>query len=143
MSTRAKKTNGFIPEPTHYRLNFSDGPLEGLQVTVRSVSIRRRISFNKVRFTLPQTAEEADNYIEDMYAEFIDRVVDWNLRDEDGNVVPKTVDGLMDQDENAVQEIIKAWIDILDNNTKKKEETGQDFPTTPEFDPGQIPMTGI
>ncbi len=137
-------SEGFTPEPTHYRLNFADETLGGLQVTVRSVSIRRRISFNKVRFTLPKNSEEADRYIQDMYQEFIDRLVDWNLRDEDGNKVPKSLDGLLDQDEHVVQAIVKAWIDILDAKPESPEGKKQPDPTMPDFDPEQIPMsTGI
>lgn len=145
-------SEGFTPEPMHYRLNFSDGRLGGLQVTVRSVSIRRRIAFNKVRFAVPQNSEEADKYVQDIYAEFIDRLVDWNLRDEDGNKVPKTVDGLLDQHDYVVEEILKAWIGVIDAKPEKKEEQGpQDpghassmDPTIRDFDPSEIPMqTGI
>lgn len=131
-------SEGFTPEPTHYRLSFADESLAGLVVTVRSVSIRRRIAFNKTRFTAPKTTEEADKYIQDVYAEFCDRLVDWNLTDEDGNKVPKTVDGLLDQDEKVVEAIMKAWIGVVDAQPQSKEVP--DCPTMPDFDPSEIPM---
>lgn len=129
--------DGFTPEPTHYRLRFADGRLDGMTVTVRSVSIRRRIAFNKTRFTLPRTDEEAEQYIQDIYAEFIDRLVDWNLTYEDGTKVPKTVDGLMDQDEHVAQQLIKAWFEVIDAQPQQSDAPD---PTVPDFDPEQIPM---
>lgn len=130
---------GFTPEPMHYRLTFADETLNGLVVTVRSVSIRRRISFDKVRLTLPKNGAEAEKYIQDIYAEFCDRLVNWNLTDEDGNPVPRTIDGLMDQHDYVAQAIIKAWVDVINGTTTGAGE--QADPTMPDFDPSDIPMT--
>ncbi len=126
----------------HYRLSFSDERLAGLQVVIRSVSIRRRIAFNKIRFTLPTTNEEADRYVSDIYAELADRLVEWNLRDEYGNPVPLTVDGLMDQHDYVTEAIVKAWVEVIDAQPKK--EAPVENPTSRDFDPSEIPMeTGL
>lgn len=133
-------SEGFTPEPMHYRLTFADERLAGLQVTIRSVSIRRRISFNKTRFALPKTNEEADRYVQDIYAELCDRIVDWNLTDELGGKVPKTVDGLLDQHDYVVEEIVKAWIGVVD--AQPRADADVENPTR-EFDPGGIPMESV
>jgi hypothetical protein len=132
--------DGFIPEPTHYRLTFTDERLTGLSVTVHSVSVRRRITFNKTRFTLPTTEAEADRYIQDIYSEFCDRLVEWNLLDEDGNPAPLNLDGLLDQHDYIVDAMLKAWFtEVVDAAAVVREN-----PTAPDFDPSEIPMqTGV
>jgi hypothetical protein len=96
---------GFTPEPTTIKLNFKDD-LEGLQVTMRSMSVAE---YNAMLTDMMATGEEFLKANQAIYDQFSERLVSWNLDDGHGVPVPATREGLDTQDTNLVSRMIAAW----------------------------------
>lgn len=94
--------------PKHYRLKFADGDYEGLEVTMRSVSI------GEMRALQGTGGEEAGRDGFDRMAELVaSHLVAWNREDEDGNALPPTMASLEDEEPSLINLIIDRWTDAV------------------------------
>ncbi len=102
---------GFYPEPTQYHLKF-ENDLKGLEVTMRSVSVR---DFSEMlRMAVSSVAnEEVVKSNERMLDLFAKALVDWNLEDKDGKPIPATRKGADTQEMRLITQIINAWQNAL------------------------------
>lgn len=87
-----------------YRLVWpEDHESHGLVVRIRSLSMREMLN-------LRRPDEDSDLTDDSAVALFASKLVSWNLEDEDtGEPVPPTLDGVLDQDNDFVLEMIGAW----------------------------------
>lgn len=91
---------GYKRNPKIYKLVFDDTTdYPGLEVQVRTLSMGQLIGVWAGKST------SADTF--DLFAE---RLVGWNLEDEDGRPVPVTREALLAEDDDMVQAIVKRWI---------------------------------
>ncbi len=103
---------GFKREPKQYRLMFEDPSLEGLEVTMRSLTIEKFIeltvlidSFGKVSDqAVPQTAAD----MEKLFQAFTKALVGWNLEDDEGPLLP-VYEIVKSQELDFIMQIVLAW----------------------------------
>lgn len=91
---------GYKRNPKVYNLVFDDTTdYPGLEVQVRTLTMGQLIGVWASEGTSTETFEL-----------FADRLVSWNLEDEDGQPVPATREALLAEDDDMVQAIAKRWI---------------------------------
>lgn len=105
---------GYKRPPKIYKLRFVDEEFDGLEVRAKSISTKILMeisSFGDLRGKVdPNTAGPE---LERMFEVFSKSLVSWNLEDDDGNPVPPTVDGILEQDIDFMLEIISAWMEAI------------------------------
>jgi hypothetical protein len=123
------------------KLVFEDEP--GLEVYARSVSVRKFVSVMQLADQLVSKPDEAS--IEEMVTWFADRVISWNLVDDDDQPVPFDPDTLMDEDFDLVFKILMGWVSAISGALKLPPlELTPDTPATgpgPAEEEASIPMS--
>lgn len=94
--------------PKQYRLKFADGDYEGLEVTMRSVSIGEMRSLQG-----GGDEESGRDGFDRMVALVASHMVGWNREDEDGAALPPTLESLEDEEPSLVNLIIDKWTDAV------------------------------
>jgi hypothetical protein len=90
---------GYRPKPFRILdLEFDDPELEGLEVKMRSVSVKEQISLDAGTLTNAQLI--------DLMA---DRMVSWNVLDDNGIVMPIVRDSLVELGFDFAGDILRAW----------------------------------
>ncbi len=103
----------FIPEPTHYKLAFTDPAMKGLRVTMCRMSLGEALALDAARLT-PAPDAAANVARARQVAELIAaKVVSWNLADQLGAPVPIGVDGLLAQEEPVYDAIVASYITAI------------------------------
>jgi hypothetical protein len=104
---------GFTLPRTIYRLVFTDPDFEGLEIRVYAGSMEDRLrAAYELDWGPDDSAEERTRKQNDLFALFVEHIVDWNLEDKDKNPVPvpTTVKELRKVGEPAqVGAIVGAW----------------------------------
>ena len=94
--------------PKHYKLKFADGDYEGLEVTMRSVSI------GEMRALQGTSGEEGGgDGFDRMVTLVASHLVAWNREDEHGNALPPTLESLEDEEPSLINLIIDRWTDAV------------------------------
>lgn len=107
---------GFRPEKTIYRLKFEDDQFRGLEVSVKSMSLK---GFFEMAGDFDaasggsKSEEEVFTASQRLFSNFTKSLVHWNLEDEDGNEVPRTLDGLQSQEMGFVIMLISTWMQAI------------------------------
>jgi hypothetical protein len=98
----------FLKKSTLYVLKFEgeDDELDGLEVTIRSLSIREFLALTR----LSKSPDEAGDA---MMERFASALVEWNLADEDGRDVPADLDGVQVQEPKFILRLISAWMEQM------------------------------
>lgn len=95
---------------------WPDETLAGLEVKARSVKTGEFLQFGKA-MTRAQaaglTAEDGVAAVDGLLELFARSLVSWNLEDEEGNPVPATLAGLLDQDNDWTQRVIMTWLEAV------------------------------
>jgi hypothetical protein len=104
---------GFKPERLEYDLSF-EGDLEGLEVTMRSVSLEQYLKASAAhRLTDVRgrawTAEDKAA-MTDLYEAFADALESWNVEDDNGDPVPAGRAGVFAQDLQFLLPVALAWL---------------------------------
>lgn len=119
---------GFRPERTTIRLQFEDPTLAGLEVTARVPSLGRMLDVAGARdLALADGLGGARKFFDF----FADALIDWNLEDELGQKVARTVDGLLSLETGLAMTIVLAWFDGLtavSTNLGKGSTSGRQYP---------------
>ncbi|MFE2326140.1 hypothetical protein ACFXD5_19795 [Streptomyces sp. NPDC059385] len=95
---------GYVPKHKIYRLLFEDAEMDGLVVRVHGLSTGQYIDL----MGLKQEAESGGESGE-LFQYLADRLVEWNVEEEDGTPVPANLDGIRAQDMPFTMAIINAW----------------------------------
>lgn len=93
---------GYERNPKVYHLKFQDGEYAGLEVRVRSLSMKQLLTIRT------GNGEEGKDGTETAVRFLAERIIDWNLTDQ-GVPVPTTLDAILDEDDDFVLAIINKW----------------------------------
>lgn len=125
-------------QPPTYRLVFEDPTLDGLEVRTRGASIEHIATWQSVigqgiALVQPEGAEYRGKVC-DLLA---DRIIDWNLEDEQGQPVPVTSAAIAEQDWTLLLKIGRAWLAAAAGVSRPLEP---DSPSGQPFPEESIPM---
>lgn len=96
---------GYKRNPKVYAIAFGeDTDYPGLEVQVRTLSLGQLIDVRS------RADEDGTKAMVDLFAE---RLVSWNLEDEDGRPVPATLDGIRGEDDDLILAVIRHWQDAM------------------------------
>jgi len=99
---------GYQWPTTTYRLDFTDGRLQGLEVYCRAGSVAQHEAIAAAGDLEDATPDQAMAEITKVFAESLDS---WNLDDRQGLPVPATLEGLKQQEPEFVALVVGAWVD--------------------------------
>lgn len=120
--------------PKLYKLTFADGDYEGLEVTMRSVSIGEMRS-------LQGGGEESGRDHFDRMADLVaSHMVAWNREDEDGQPLPPTMESLEDEEPSLVNLLIERWTEAVAGVSAPLEQPSNSGDSAPEV---SIPMEAL
>ncbi|MEU1445513.1 hypothetical protein [Streptomyces mirabilis] len=97
---------GYKRDPKIYHLKFQD-EYDGLEVKIRSLSMGQLIA---VRNGTAYGDKEATEGMVELLAE---RLIDWNLEDEDGSPVPTTLEAMKGEDNDLILAIVNQWTNAV------------------------------
>lgn len=111
---------GFRVRPKTYRLKFDGEEFDGLEIDIRSMTIREWERMMAPAADLPDgpdasfaereaARKAAVARSDENLALFAARVVRWNLEDDDGNPLPVTLEAVKGLERSFVAELITAW----------------------------------
>lgn len=95
---------GYVPKRKIYRLQFEDAEMDGLEVRMRGLSTGQYLDL----VGLKQEAEGGGEAGE-LFGFMAERMVDWNVTEEDGTPVPADLEGIRAQDMAFSMAIVNAW----------------------------------
>jgi len=129
-----------------YTLTWPEGhELHGLEVTTKGLPVKKMFGLVTLAGQLSgddATVAEKVAIAEELFAGFADRLVAWNLDDDDGVPVPATLDGVSDQDFDFMTGLIMTWMDAVasvDIPLPKPSPPGATMATEPPL-VGSIPV---
>lgn len=136
---------GFRVQRKAYRLVFKGTELDGLEVTMRSLSTGQLIELEEVRLAArapgASAAESKSKRAVEMMA---DALISWNAEDEDGTPLPPSMAGLMAQDIDFLNAIQDAWIAAINGVPGPLSETSSDgAPSLEESIPMDVPSPSL
>lgn len=96
---------GFTRNPKIYHLTWADGDYAGLEVNVRTITMGQ---------LLEAKAGNNDQGLKGNVELLANRIVDWNLEDEEtGEPVPTTLEALQAEDDDLILAIINQWMEAV------------------------------
>lgn len=124
---------GYERNPKIYHLRFLDGEYAGLEVRVRSLSMKQLLTLRTGK------GEEGRDGTETAVRFLAERIIDWNLTS-DGTPVLPTLDAILDEDDDFVLAIINKWTNAVSGVSDPLPES------SPSGEPSQeasIPMAPL
>lgn len=114
----------FVPKPKVYRLKFEDHELDGLIIEVKSSSVGSLLdtadlaslatAFSGTSLSsLNDSDLEKVGKLRQLFDNFADSLVSWNLGSDPESPVPANRDGVYSQDIDLMLAIITAWIEAV------------------------------
>jgi hypothetical protein len=88
---------GYRPKRRIYALDFTGTDYEGLEATVRGLTVGEELELNETEMT-------GDRVVRAL----VQRLVSWNVEDDNGAAVPTTYEGVCTQDGSMVLAILNA-----------------------------------
>lgn len=116
---------GHKRNPKIYHLKWEDGDYEGLEVHVRSMTMGQLISARTGK------GYNGKDDIGGSVELLADRIVDWNLEDEDGTPVPVTLEAMHEEDDDLILAIISRWMEAVAGVSAPLDETSNSGATSP------------
>lgn len=101
------KPGGFRRKRKIYHIEFDDYP--GLYIKARSINTGEFMDVSDMR----ETVDKDPAAMRKMFEFFAAQIVEWNLEDEDGTPFPPTLESLLDQEFDFVQDLVKGWMDAI------------------------------
>lgn len=124
---------GYRREPRIYKLQFEDAEFDGLEVMVRSLPVGEFLSLARLQTALDQENPDLDA-VEKLFKIFQDKLIGWNLENEDGSKVPPTMAGIQSQDLDFVLQIISSWANAMGGVSPELGKGSTSGATFPEVD---------
>lgn len=95
-------------DPKKYSITFADGDYEGLNVILRSVTIRE---LRELRADRPdETPAETTERMAQVVAEHL---VEWNREDEAGMPLAPTLESLLDEEPDFIHLLVAEWTQAI------------------------------
>ncbi|MFE0801082.1 hypothetical protein [Streptomyces sp. NPDC058812] len=88
---------GYRPKRRIFKLDFTGTEYEGLEASVRGLTVGEELELNEMEFT-PDLVVKA----------LVQRLVAWNVEDDNGVAVPTTFEGVCTQDGGMVLAVLNA-----------------------------------
>lgn len=110
-------------------LQFADEELEGLEVRAHSVSFGKLLEVADQAQMMREKAGLSE--VRGLLEMFANALVSWNAQDEDGQPIPATMDGMLDQDVDWVLTVVLAWFDAMvsvPDPLERKSTSGKQYP---------------
>lgn len=111
---------------------FEEGhEYHGCEVVLRKLTLGEYLDIVGI------TADSGINHVGDQLKRMGDKLVSWNLEDEDGTPIPATPDAVLEQDKDLMIAVLNAWLDALNGVPAPLE------PNSPDGEPSleaSIPM---
>lgn len=101
---------GFTPEPTHYKLVFTQPEYLGLEVTVRAMSVRESLDFDDLRFAEVATAKDLRAKQEAIGRQLADVIVEWNVEIPAGSPLEPAYESLLLLENPMAEALTTAWL---------------------------------
>jgi hypothetical protein len=92
-----------------YKLVFKGTEWDGLEVTVRSLSTGDQLQLEAARIARAAGGAGTEGATRELVEHLAGALIGWNAETEDGEPIPPTLDGLLDQDVDLALAIIAAW----------------------------------
>lgn len=108
---------GYKRNPKIYHLTWADGEYAGLEVNIRSLNMGQLLEAKSGK------GADGKDGLEGTVELLADRIVDWNLEDEDGNPVPATLEAMKGEDDDFVLGIINRWMEAVSGVPAPLDET--------------------
>lgn len=135
---------GYKVKRTTYKLAFEDDDLDGLEVTVRSISLARFLTMVDVQklqaLQVGALTLEDRELIERLFDQLARSLVAWNLEEEDGTPIPPTRDSIFEGDVMLMCQIVMAWVGAMVSVPTPLGPNSNDGPRFPE---ASIPMAPL
>jgi len=125
---------GYERNPKVYHLKFQDGEYAGLEVRVKSLSMKQLLTMRAGKGDDDKDGtERAVEYL-------AERIVDWNLTDQ-GVPVPPTLDNILEEDDDFILAIINKWTTAVSGVPAPLPESSPSGEPSPEA--SAIPMVPL
>ncbi len=103
---------GYRRKPREYHLKFEDDEFDGLIVKCGSLSVDEFIEITTLATRLQATTAESDD-VARMFDILADKIIEWNLEDDDGKPVGHTPADLRAQDFDFIMTIQMSWMTAM------------------------------
>jgi hypothetical protein len=101
-----------------YTLVWPEGhDLHGLEVTTKGLPVKKLFELVQLSDQLTGGGDTGEmvTVADKLFAGFAERLVSWNLEDDDGTPVPATLEGVQDQDMDFMVSLIMTWMNEVAN----------------------------
>jgi hypothetical protein len=120
-----------------YNLRWPEGHVHhGLFVKLRGLSIKDLNTVQSMRGMTSETDID-DKTLRNVLGILSRRIVEWNLTDDDGNVIPHDVETLADEDFGMIMDVLNAWTKAV---TSVPAPLGERSTSGAQFQEQSIPM---
>lgn len=115
---------GYVPKRKVYSLDFSDTDFDGLEITLRGMTTGEMIDAMEMREAAGE--DVGGREFAELLQLMADKVVGWNVEDEDERPVEPTLDALRDQDPEFNFAVLDAWLTAINGVPAPLDETSPD-----------------
>lgn len=126
---------GFVVKRTIFDLIFTDPDLEGIRVSAGSIDTG---TFLDMTSTMSGGVTQEDiSAVRKLFTQFSTVLESWNLEEEDGTVIPATIEGMYSLEFPFTIRLIKAWLSTVGSIPDPLESRSTSGETSLE---GSMPM---
>lgn len=115
---------GYVPKRKTYALDFTDTDLDGLEITLRGMTTGEMIYAMEMREAAGEDAGGRE--LAELLQLMANKVVDWNVEDDQGQPVEPTLAAIHDQDPEFNFAILDAWLTAINGVPAPLDETSSD-----------------
>lgn len=133
----------YVVRPTEFELEFDDEfkSLNDAHIIMQGLSIEEAVELDPYLTGVPRGPfldEESRKKVEKLYAEFLKRLISWEMIDEKGKDIPKTVKGMCRLPSEVTSAMIRTWVNRVVGISPKSET-----PSSNGESPETESLTGI
>lgn len=104
---------GYRHKIPHINVSFEDGhEYHGCEAVLRTLKLGEWLEITGMG-----VGEASVVHVGDQLKRMADKLVSWNLEDEDGTPVPVTAEAVLDQDQALMIAILNGWLDGLNKSS--------------------------
>jgi hypothetical protein len=123
---------GFKLQSKLYQITFEDGDLDGLECTLKGVSLERFLELVTAADELTTPEGRTPENIEAQFSTLGELLTAWNLQDDDDEPVPPSYEALKKFDLSYVQQIMRAYMQAFSTVPKASDDDSPSGETSPE-----------
>lgn len=131
---------GFKAPGTILKLRYEEEDMNGLVVRARTMPIKRYLELMRLKAQVVDEDAALDEF-ERLFTEFAKCLIEWNLEDEDGQPVPTTSEGVLDQDPRFMLRVITPWLEAIGTVPAPLKPSSDSGPQYPEVSMPMEPLS--